>query len=221
MRKYIAKNCSIVFLQDLDVSYYETLQDTMLIIIKNTPDPSSKYIFNRNNSYYITPKYKELQTLVSNTTTLSARGFEVKTGDVVWNQVKSNLTDNPTDTVLIYMTNIIGDGLYLNNIIDKKGEKKQYIKNFTRQPLKETAILVHRGYGNVAYKLHYTLVKNMTFYAENHVNMIITKDPKSPPNFEKLMESFKDPRTKQFIEYFSGNGAMSKTELEQVLPVFT
>jgi hypothetical protein len=38
---------------------------------------------------------------------------------------------------------------------------------------------------------------------------------------QKVIESFKDPRTKEFIQLFSGNNGLSKSELENILPIYT
>ena len=216
MRKYIGKHCSILFVKELDVDYYETNQDTMLIIIKKTPDVTQKYIFNRNENIYIMPNYKELQELVKDTKTLKELDFKVKTGDVVWNQEKEKLSDE--GTLLIYSSNIIKGELKLENIANK--EKKQYIKNFSKKPISQTTILINRGYGNAAYKLEYVLVTDKTFYAENHVNMIIPNSKEATEKIPDVLKSLADGKTTRFIELFSGNGALSKTEIESVLPMY-
>ena len=220
MRKYIYDNCTIHFVKTLDVKYYETGQDTMLIILQKTKDAEHKYIFNRNGSHYITPFYKELNTLVANTITIKELGLYVKTGDVVWNQEKDKLAND--GTLLIYNTNIMNGELNLNILpIKEIQEKKQYIKGFHKHPIKGIAILVNRGYGNVKYKFNYISVDLKEFYAENHVNMILPNNSESEKNLEVVKKSFEDEKTMKFIEMFVGNGAMSKTEIECVLPVFT
>ena len=220
MRKYIADKCTILFLEELDVKYYQTLQDTMLIIIKKTPDPEHKYIFQRNNCFYISPYAKELTALVANTKSLSELGFKVKTGDVVWNQEKDKLVSND-GTTLIYNTNIVKGELVLGNIHDKKNEKKQYIKGFKKEPMNEPSILVNRGYGNAHFAFNFVFVSGFAYYAENHVNMILAKSPNAIPLFPAIMKSLSDERTTQFAKWFIGNCAMSKTELEEVLPMFS
>jgi hypothetical protein len=224
MRKYIYSNCSIHFVETLDVKYYETGQDTMLLIIQKTKDKNHKYFFNCNNSKYISPFYKELNKLVKNTKTIHELGLYVKTGDVVWNQEKDKLVDNDKSDgiVVVYNTNIINGELVLNNIKSKNNTKKQYIKGFHKTPLSGKAILVNRGYGNVEYKFNYVSIdmKKKKFYAENHVNMILPNNSTTEKNLGLVEISFKDERTNKFIEMFIGNGAMSKTEIENVLPIF-
>jgi hypothetical protein len=213
MRKYIYDKCSILFVETLDVKYYETGQDTMLIVIKKEKDISHKYFYKN----YITPYYKELNELVKGTTTIKELGLFVKTGDVVWNQEKEKLSDK--GTLLIYSTNLVDGTLVLDNINSK--EKKQYIKGFKKSPIKGKAILVNRGYGNATYKFNYVYVDLKEFYAENHVNMILPKNIDSEKNLDLVKKSFDDPRTSEFIQKFVGNGAMSKTEIETILPIFS
>jgi hypothetical protein len=233
MRKYIAQKCTVKFVQELDVEYYETCQDTMLIIIQKRVDPSEKYLFKRNGSVYITPNYKELQELVKNTTTLSEFGFTVKTGDVVWNQegkIRRNnkgeerpgtdrLTDDADGSVRVLYSSNINKGI-LNLENSKNPEKKSFIKNFTRPPMESQAILVSRGYGNAAYRLDCVHVKMDKFYAENHVNAITAKTDEAKTKYELVLKSLKDERTQKFIGYFSGTNALSKTELEKILPIY-
>jgi hypothetical protein len=218
MRKYIYDNCSIHYIKSLDVKYYETGQDTMLIIIQKKVDKHHKYFFKCNGSNYITPFYKELNELMKGTKTIQELGLYVKTGDVVWNQEKDKLTKE--GTLLIYNTNIVNGKLVLNNIKSKDNKKKQYIKGFHKSPIHGKAILVNRGYGNVEYKFNYVSVDLKEFYAENHVNMILAKDTTTIKNLSLVEKSFEDKRTSNFIKMFIGNGAMSKTEIESVLPIF-
>ena len=219
MRKYISEKCSIIYVQELDVKYYETQQDTMLLILQKKVDPTQCYLFKRNDCIYISPYADELNKLVKGTKTISELGLKVKTGEVVWNQHKDKLSNS--GTLLIYNTNIVDGELVLNNI--KSKEKKQYInKDFHKTPIKGKVILVNRGYGNIDYKFNFVLVDlKEEYFAENHVNMILPKETKkSENNLEIVKKSFEDERSKDFLQKFIGNGAMSKTEIEKVMPVF-
>lgn len=235
MRKYIAEKCTVAFVKELDVEYYETCQDTMLIIIQKKVDTSDKYLFRRNGSIYITPNYKELQELVKDTLTLSDLGFTVKTGDVVWNQegkIRRNnkgeerpgtdrLTDDAEGSVRVFYDSNINNGQLNLEYNNKKNiEKKSFIKNFPRPPVQTQAILVSRGYGNAAYRLDCVHVKMDKFYAENHVNVITANTDAAKTKYAMVLESLNNDRTKKFIEYFLGTNALSKTELEKILPIF-
>jgi hypothetical protein len=101
----------------------------------------------------------------------------------------------------------------LNNL---KGEKKQYIRGYNKEPIEGPALLVTRGYGN-SFKMSYVMIEEgFKFFGENHVNVITNKKEV----LEMVKRSFEDERTEKFIKYYVGNGAMSKTEIENILPIF-
>jgi hypothetical protein len=56
----------------------------------------------------------------------------------------------------------------------------------------------------------------MRFYGENHVNVITGPTA----GIERIAASLADARSTEFIRWFVGNGALSKTELESVLPIW-
>lgn len=208
-RKYMYKNTTILHLENVSANFIDTAQNTMIMMVKNTPS-NKNYFLQFDGNLCINPYYNEILSLKG--TTIKELNAVVKTGEVVWNQHKSNLSDTE-GTLLIYSSNIVDNELVLDNL---NGEKKQYIKNLTKKPISEPAILVSRGYGN-KYSFSFTLVENKTFYGENHVNVI------TAPNKEilhRIMKSFKDERTHKFIEYYTGNGALSKSEIESILPIF-
>ena len=213
MRKYIAANTSIQHVEVFEkAGFYDTTQGTMLLILKKEVTENKDYLLCHGGNVYITPFYKELRELLKGTTTLAALGLKVKTGSIVWNQNKETLTDTPGDLVL-YAQNIVDGEIVLGGL---GGGKKQYIKDCKKEKVKAPVILVNRGYGN-SYSLEYALVKGTDeFYAENHVNVIYGNVGKIP----RVLKSLKDPRTAQFVQWFIGKGALSKSELENILPVF-
>jgi hypothetical protein len=83
---------------------------------------------------------------------------------------------------------------------------------------------VERGYGNT-YKFNNVLVQMNGFYAENHINVIYANDTNLNEQevivlLRKVMDSFNDPRSLQFIRWFIGNGSVSSTDLEKNMPIF-
>jgi hypothetical protein len=156
--------------------------------------------------------------------TIAELGFRVKTGEVVWNQHKEKLIDK-AGTPIIYPQNIVDNKLVLNNLkVDKKNEKKQYINDdYISTPTTGPAILISRGFGN-KYNFIYTTIDDSEyeFYGENHINVVYPLDKTIDNNkaFNKIKASLIDTKTSEFIKLFVGNGALSKTELENVLPIF-
>jgi len=215
-RKFIEKDYTILHVETLKVDYYETKQDTMILMIQHKKSQDKPYILNYKGNTYINPHSTELKTLLNGTVSLKELGFQVKTGEVVWNQHKSKLSNQ--GTLLIYSSNIVNGLLVLNNL--KSNEKKQYIKGYNGTPINGPAILVTRGYGN-KFKFNFVLVdETMTFYGENHVNIILPMSQDAVESIPRVMASFQNDKMLKFIECFVGNGALSKTELEEVVPIF-
>lgn len=215
-RKYIANHCTILHLENIDVKYYETDQNTMILVLKNKVSKKKKYILDFDYNLCFSPYYIELQYLYKDSKTLEQLGFKVKTGEVVWNENKDKL-DDEEGSLVIYSSNIVKNELILNNL---KGEKKQYIKDCKKQISTGPAILVSRGYGN-NYIFSYTKVnQGIKFYGENHINIIYPTTEESKKYIDVILRSFEDKRTQNFIKWYIGNGAISKSEMETILPIF-
>jgi adenine-specific DNA-methyltransferase len=134
---------------------------------------------------------------------------------MVWNQHKPNLSDE--GTLLIYSSNINQSELTLHNLGGTV--KKQYIQNVTKPTLSGPVILVERGYGN-SYRFNSVLVELKDFYAENHLNVIYPKTPEATVHLERVLKSFQDERSVTFIKGVIGNGSVSATYLETLMPIF-
>lgn len=211
MRDYLYQHTTICHLENLKKpGFYETTQDTMLLILQLRK--STRDYFLLYKQVYLSPYANELKQLLHGTTTLEELGLGVKTGNVVWNQHKDALSEE--GTLLIYSSNIQDGSLVFPPL---KLPKKQYIR-LDKPLLEGPNLLVERGYGN-GYIFHYTLI-NEPCYAENHVNVIYPKSTESISKLEKVVNSFKDPRTALFLKYFIGNGSLSATELESLFPIF-
>ena len=240
-RRYIYEHCTLLKVENISVSYLDTNQDTMILIIKNTKSESSDFILKFNEKIIINPFAKELKELLKDSVSLENLHFKVKTGEVVWNQHKEKLTNDnsgtlnetpksssetPEVSLLIYSHNIKDNKLVLDLT---KEDKKQYIKDFKKKDSNETkgpALCISRGYGN-KYKLNYVFIdENISFYGENHINVIYpdTEFYKEKSEiikvFERIKKSLENENTSKFISMYVGNGALSKTELETLFPIF-
>jgi hypothetical protein len=212
MRDYLYAHTTICHLENLTKpGFYETTQDTMLLILQLKEGFPKDYFFFYKQTY-LSPYSKELTELVRHSTTISDLGLGVKTGNVVWNQHKDALADE--GTLLIYSSNI-HEGKLVFPVL--KTPKKQYIQ-LDKPLLEGPNLLVERGYGN-GYLFQYALIHEPC-YAENHVNVIYPRTPDSSAHLDRVVKSFQDPRTTQFLKYFIGNGSLSATELETLFPIF-
>ena len=227
IRNYIKKTCEIMEIIDfeLDNEFIDTEQATFGLILKknntNNEDPCDcKYSMNINGDFVFTTNYDELKSVFEGSTTLIKIGLRVRTGNIVWNEHKEKLTNDSDETLLIYNTNITK-----NNELEiksfKNDEKKQYIKLDGRI---DTVMVVNRGNGNSKYKLNYAIINKKIYLIENHLNEIYAsssiKKDELINTFNKISQSFKNPKTQKFIDLFLGNNGLSKTELETIFPIY-
>lgn len=225
IRDYIKSTCTILSIIDFekDGGFIDTQQSTFGLIIRKTISPPStlcNYSFKFHDTFMFTENAEELKTILEGSTTLRNMGLSVKTGTIVWNQHKEKLTDDQTKTLLLYNSNISGNKITMKNF--SNGEKKQYI-NMTGNTT--PVIVVNRGNGNSTYVLSYAFIDlNTQFLVENHLNFITSNETTVEERNKKyniVLQSFKNPKTEQFIKTFLGNNGLSKTELETIFPIYT
>jgi len=227
IRNFIKQTCKIVEIIDFekDNKFIDTQQSTFGIVLhkinQENKENNCDYSIMFNNNTIFTNDTLILKNIFEGATTLSQLGLKVRTGTIVWNEHKNELTDDSTKTVLIYNTNITK-----NNVIQltsfKNNEKKQYI---SKDGSMDTILVVNRGNGNSKYKLNYALINNMTYLVENHLNEIYCPESTMEKSvliklLEKIIQSFKHPKTKMFIDLYLGNNSLSKTELESIFPIY-
>jgi len=228
IRNFIKKTCSIITIQDYDDcnDFLDTDQSTFGLILRklecdNEIISNCAYSVLMNDNYIFTPNSELLLSYIENSTTLQQLCLAVKTGTVVWNEKKELLTDNDSDTILLYNTNITNDNkVKLTKF--KNDEKGQYIM---MEGSTDPIIVVNRGNGNAKYNFKYALINNLPpFLIENHLNIIYSPEKKSHTElnikYNLIIRSFNNPKTKAFIELFFGNNGLSKTELETILPIY-
>jgi len=239
-RNFIQKYFTIHHLQTLNnAGFYDTNQDTMLIVIQKKK-LNDNFIFRSfDGTIYMSPEANELTELQKGCTTLSQLGLKAKTGTVVWNDARDKGLLATSGTLVIYSTNIVDGTLVLDNIryipaktkeqkakeladgIKKKdmGGKRQYIQGCTEPKETGPVLLVDRGYGN-SLRLNCIRVDLKEFYAENHVNVIYAVKPDATKHLDRVLKSLQDERTLRFAKALMGNGSVSATELNTVIPIF-
>jgi hypothetical protein len=227
IRNYIKKTCEIIEIIDFesDNKFIDTDQATFGIILKklnevNNEPSDCKFSMNINENFMFTLNYDELKYVFEGSTTLNKLGLKVRTGNIVWNEHKSQLTNDENETLLIYNTNITKDNeLEIKSF--RNNEKKQYIKLDGRI---DTVMVVNRGNGNSKYKLNYAIIDKKIYLIENHLNEIYASIQMKKEDllnlFNKISQSFKNPKTQKFINIFLGNNGLSKTELETIFPIY-
>lgn len=221
IRKYIYDTCIILELIEFNnKKFVETTQDTVCIILKKSSIRSNKYIINYKSKIFFNINYKFIQNKLNNGKNLKELNYGVKTGSIIWNEEKKNLTDdNVKGTLLIYSSNI--KNKKFNNDIKFSKNKKQYIISSKPKEI-GPVILINRGYGNSLYNFNILFIdKTESFYVENHINIIYPITEKAKNDIFKLYNYLISEENKKYISLFTNNGALSKTEIESFLPIST
>jgi tRNA1(Val) A37 N6-methylase TrmN6 len=220
-RKLIIENYSILHLSFANDKYLETTQETIIFIIQNKKGINDDYFIKKDEIIIINTKenIKDINEIYENSTTLYNLKFNAKIGSVVWNENKDLLTDDNTKTRLIYNTDIKNNQLIIKEY--NNNSKKNYINKIGYN---EPLLVINRGNGNSSYKLEYCLINIKEEYLiENH--LIIIKYNEDITNedlinkYEKIIKSFENPKTKEFIKIFFGNNAINIKELLYLLPI--
>jgi len=214
LRNYIHSCSAIRHLETLVTpGFYETSQETTLVILQKGA-PSDDFVFRSSAGLvYFSPRAIDLKTWSKDTTTLASLGLGCKTGSIVWNQWKEDLVDEQ-GTLLVYSSNLINGSIALG----VRGQKKQYIRDQTKPTLSGPLILIERGYGN-AFRFNCVLTDLKDFYAENHVNVIYPKTPDAVQHLARVYKSFQNETCRQFMETLIGNGSISSTDMETLMPI--
>ena len=225
-RKYIVNNYSILnIIECSDDKYIETQQDTIILIVQNKQIRNNEKYFLNVSEYTILGtqhNLEKLNGLYANSKTLSDLGFNVSVGTVVWNQCKSELTDDNTKTLLVYSSDIVNNKLSIKQYSNK--DKKNYI---TKKGKINPLLVINRGYGVGSYTFNYCIInenENVEYLIENHLICIeyiqsISKE-EMIQKYNLIIESFSNENTIEFIKLYFGNNAINTTELSKVLPIY-
>jgi len=248
-RKYIVRHFAILHISRCDDSnigdaYLDTAQDTIILILRKNDAGAgasagattslgrsgSGGVFERSGATIFTDNLPLLTSLYTGSQSLHDLGFKVNIGTVVWNQCKNILTDDPTKTRLVYSPNIV-NGKFVHKTY-KNPEKKAFI---TKPGIRTPMIVLNRGYGVGEYKFDYCLLtpdasSSAGYLIENHLICITHNngggggggedESHTLAAFHRVIRSFNDPRTQEFISCYCGNSAINSTELNHMLPIY-
>lgn len=227
-RKYIYTHFQILQIVDCNDSYIETQQDTIILILRKIDiaqinNESYSMILGEYTTFSLPEYIQSLTDLYKDSTTLKEMGFVVNVGTVVWNQCKKQLTEDTSKTLLIYSSDI-REG----KVVPQKysnPEKKNYID---KEGMKEPLLVINRGYGMGAYTFTYSIINetdNVEYLVENHLICIrYTKKIAKKAllaKYKKIVNSFENSKTQEFIRLYFGNNAINTTELCSILPIYS
>ena len=225
-RKYL-NEFQILHIVECNDPYMDTEQETILLVIQKVDMKvdtklNDKYCLSNDYTIFGTPdSIVKLTELYNGSTTLSKMGFTVTVGTVVWNQVKNELTTEKK-TLLIYSSDIKNKELVIKTYSNK--EKKNYInKKGDTEPL----LVINRGYGVGKYNFEYCIInrdKDIEYLIENHLICIKYKNNIDKKGliclYDKIIQSFENKKTEDFIKLYFGNNAINTTELCEMLPIY-
>jgi type I restriction-modification system DNA methylase subunit len=223
-RKYIKDNFKILHILECNDKFIDTKQETIIMIIQKTDKNINNNVYCLQNEKFTIFGFPEhiikLKSLYNDSSTLQKMGFNVNVGNIVWNQHKNELTNDNTKTLLIYSSDIKNNQLNIQKYSNEN--KKNYInKKGEKGPL----LVINRGYGVGKYNFTNCLIDIDTEYLiENHLiciryNQTIDKE-ELIKLYNKIIKSFNDNRTQEFIELYFGNNAINTTELCEIFPIY-
>ena len=225
IRNHIYENFAIIDIIDcMDDSFLDTKQETFIFIVQKKADKSdnSRFTVYINNAFIfnVPSKIDLIHQLYQNSVSLYSLGFDVNVGTVVWNQCKDILTDDDTQTRLIYSGDVKNNSLEM--VKYKDPTKLNYIM---KEGITGVTLVINRGYGKGKYTFSYALIDLDTPYLiENHLITIRTRVtlPKEVllKRYQQIIDSFCHENTGKFVDVYFGNNAINTTELKYVLPIY-
>jgi len=223
LREIIVENTDIVYLKRIDDAYvfsdpaYRVNHTFQLLVLRKDRN-TGRYVFKHGNHLVFSENYEFLRKVFESSTTLRELGYRVQTGKIVWNQNRDKLTNDPKKGILLIWSHNIKKGeLVLNN----NPSKPQYIMYPADKADKGPAIVATRIVGHPSRaQLEAALIPPGTvFVAENHVNVIYPSPRATIEELQEIVRQLNSDKTQRVIRELIGNTQVSKTELENLIPL--
>ena len=218
LRDFILTMCRVESLRILPAAdLFEGASQTVMLLrlVKGEAD-DGVHLFRRGPFRLFCQDPARLHVLFEGATTLDDLGYCVRTGSVVWNQVRDQLTDEPQGAVrLIWAHNLAAGALDFRG----KPGKPAFVRG--RQPLKGPAIVVNRvtGLGQKA-RLRAALVpRDMEFLGENHVNVVRPPEGMGEAEVGHVVAALLSERAIAAVRELTGNTQISSLELQHLVPI--
>lgn len=225
IRNHIYENFAIIDIIDcMDDTFLDTKQETFIFIVQKKADKSdnSRFTVYINNAFIfnVPSKIDLIHQLYQNSVSLYSLGFDVNVGTVVWNQCKDILTEDDTQTRLIYSGDIKKNSLEI--VKYKDPSKLNYIM---KDGNTDIILVLNRGYGKGKYTFSYALIDlDRPYLIENHLITIRFCGTLSKElllkRYQQIIDSFCHENTSKFVDVYFGNNAINTTELKYVLPIY-
>tara|TARA_Y100000593_G_scaffold94509_1_gene193947 strand:- start:2929 stop:4194 length:1266 start_codon:yes stop_codon:yes gene_type:complete len=235
LRDYIIKTCDIENIVICGSKDFDSaLQNVMILHLRKLNEfetNNGKYVFTKSNVKIFSDDVSSLEKSFTDGKTLEQLGFDVYTGNLVWNQKKEFMSRDNTDRVLVWTCNVVGNSVVLDHpklSLERpddeddapKYQKGQYVKEGVGiTPLEGRCIVVNRvtGAGANAKIRAAILDCDGGYYVENHLNYIIKKE-NAVCELEDIHAILVKKETTDFIKSLTGNTQISKNELLKLIP---
>lgn len=232
LRDYIIKNAEIKFIKVIsDSSLFIEAQTSVQIIIlqkKSRPNINESYVIDLKKTtnspvqrYIFSDQSKNIISLWKDKISIYNLGYDVITGPLVWNTFAASLSPNKiTDKYLpvYYSKDIASNGtIGFNSSMDKR----RYMDSSIKTCLQGESIIVNRIVGGVGSGNIKAAIVSGSYYAENHVNVIIPrKDAKQLISLKALHQKLiEDTSIAGYLQSFTGNTQLSASELKYFIPI--
>ncbi|MGC9071564.1 MAG: HsdM family class I SAM-dependent methyltransferase [Acidilobus sp.] len=216
LREFIVRMADIVYMRVLDDPYvFEEVNHTFQLLVLRKGPSTGRYVLRVGNHVIFSEGADELRKIFEDSVTLGRLGYRVQTGRVVWNQHKDKLTNDSAEGVLLIWAHNIKEGKLVLG-----GDRPQYVR--WKGPVdKGPAIVVTRIVGHPKrLRLEAALVPTgTTFVAENHVNVVYPPPNATLEEMEEIVAQLNSPITWDVLSKVTGNTQISKTELENLVPL--
>lgn len=246
LRQFIVETCNIQHIELFSDNEFDSAQQNVMILVLerlNNDVNNSVNIFTRGDTTIFSNEYKKIEKMFEDKHSLEELSFEVKTGNLVWNQNKSHISRDSSDMLLLWACNIVSNKVSLDlpklSIQPKDGEeiktkhmKGQYIKyqiikpqeeavqTLKSDPLCGNCIIVNRVTGagqNASVRAAIVNLGEKKYYIENHLNYI--KETKSSKiSLESVHRQLVSEHTAKIIKLITGNTQLSQKELLKMIP---
>lgn len=221
LRAYIMKHCSITHLKTYPSNLFDEAQTSVqIIVLKKLYQgelATDDHMIKRNGITLFVEDKKQFNSYWSGAISLSNAGYEVRTGTVMWNNHKADFrTTLDSDCLpLIYSKDLKSLSDYDPTLYT---DRRFLPKDIAPKSIDEPFVAVNRIVGSAQKSLR-AKYYDAGYYAENHVNFVVPKT-NSKPRFsvEEVTRLLNDVPS-EYLSLLSGNTQISKTELENLIPL--
>ena len=247
LREYIIEKTNIKNIKLFNDDCFDSAQQNVMILHLEKLAPETvndgNYVFTKSGITIFSTDTDFLYSKFESGHTLEELGFDVMTGNLVWNQNKPLMSRDNNDLKLVWACNLVDNQITLDvpklNAVQgpdekraTKHEKGQYVKKkivtqnngaeikINSKPLTGKCIVVNRVTGASANAIIRAAIVDFgeeEYFVENHLNYIIRKQS-CKYKLEDLLAELIKPEVTNFVKKITGNTQISKKELLKLIP---